>query len=73
MIVEVMIVDSDLCNNIDYNHHGFYEVNSIEEAQAIFPSNTFLIRFEVQPIDIKPLPTSQQSAGDAYRARRFRR
>jgi hypothetical protein len=37
MIVAVYARYADFCGNVDHYLHGYYEVDDIEQARAIFP------------------------------------
>jgi hypothetical protein len=64
MIVAVYARFADFCGNVDHYLHGYYEVDGIEQARAIFPANP-LCGWHVEYHEdlIKPLPTTVQKVG----------
>ena len=61
MIVAVYARFADFCGNVDHYLHGYYEVDGIEQARAIFPENPIQgWRVEYQEDLIKQLPTTVQ-------------
>jgi hypothetical protein len=61
MIVAVYARFSDMCANNDYYLHGYYDVESVEQAKEVFPEN-FLVGWRVEVVEnlIKQLPTTVQ-------------
>ena len=39
MIVAVYARYADFCGNVDFHLHGYYEVDGIEQARAVFPES----------------------------------
>lgn len=64
MIVAVYARYADFCGNVDHYLHGYYEVDGIEQARAIFPEQPLCgWRVEYQQDLIKQLPTTVQKVG----------
>lgn len=62
MLVAVYARYADFCDNVDLYLHGYYEVDGIEQARAIFPENPiegWVV--EYQQDHIKQLPTTVQT------------
>jgi hypothetical protein len=61
MIVAVYARYADFCGNVDHYLHGYYEVDVIEQARAIFPESPICgWKVEYQQDLIQPLPTTVQ-------------
>jgi hypothetical protein len=52
MIVAIYKKSSDTCGNTDYAFLGYYECNSVEEAEKQFPETNF-VGYEV--VEVKPV------------------
>ncbi len=50
---------SDTCGNVSFVEHGVYEANDVSEVEAVFRDG-FFVGFFVEPLEIKPLPTTVQ-------------
>jgi hypothetical protein len=64
MIVAVYARFADFCGNVDYYLHGYYEVDDIEQARAIFPESPICgWKVEESQNLIRQLPTTVQKVG----------
>ena len=64
MIITVYARYADFCGNVDYHFHGYYEVDSIEQAIAIFPEGGLCGWYiEYRNDLIEKLPITVQTIG----------
>lgn len=64
MIVAVYARYADFCGNVDFHLHGYYEVDGIKQARAVFPEGGlcgWTVEYQVDLI--KQLPATIQEIG----------